>query len=334
MPDNSNLWSQALSDPNQAAMQPETFSNPLVKKHVADVANLLGMPGRAYSSTEPIPSEQMVGPAFEIAKQFGMLGLPMAKPGTAGIMGGRLAHTANMDKLEAAEAMANQGKLPHEIALDTGWHRSPADYEWRFEIPDNRAAMTYMPVGEGDAVKGPLSAFFRHPDAFKAYPDFANINLNLTRDARFPQGNGGWNPNTNTIDVLAPDARTARSVTLHELQHAVQKKEDFSPGSSPGYLAGLIETGVKKSNPDYSKIYDYEGIRKAANDIYHKTAGEVEARNVMSRADFSPAERKINYPWNTQDVPYADQYHFNHSNLAITPVPEQAQLLAQALKNK
>jgi hypothetical protein len=41
----------------------------------------------------------------------------------------------------------------------------------------------------------------------------------------------------------------------------------------------------------------------AAYNIYRRLAGETEARNVQTRRDFSPAERKANRPWETQDVP-------------------------------
>ena len=48
-----------------------------------------------------------------------------------------------------------------------------------------------------------------------------------------------------------------------------------------------------------------EQLNLAANpyEAYRRLAGEVESRNVETRRDFSPAERKAKRPWETQDVP-------------------------------
>ena len=40
---------------------------------------------------------------------------------------------------------------------------------------------------------------------------------------------------------------------------------------------------------------------------YQRTAGEVEARNVQSRMNMSPEERKAKPPWTTEDVPREQQ---------------------------
>ena len=39
------------------------------------------------------------------------------------------------------------------------------------------------------------------------------------------------------------------------------------------------------------------------HEAYRRLAGEVEARNVQARADYSPEFRKAFLPWLTQDVP-------------------------------
>lgn len=88
MPDQNALIS-ALSGEDQAAMQPETFANPLVKKKIGDFVNLLSMPGKALQSEVPVTTQDMIEPARNMALQFGALGTPMAKSGSLGTFGGK-----------------------------------------------------------------------------------------------------------------------------------------------------------------------------------------------------------------------------------------------------
>lgn len=121
--------------------------------------------------------------------------------------------------------------------------------------------------------------------------------------------------------VNAPDWRTARDVTLHELQHGVQKIEGFSPGANPEYYAQQIEKGLR-NDPKWVGAYDYDLIKNKADELYRGTAGEVEARNVQGRKDMPAFRRETVHPWATQDVPYIDQYHFD-------PVTETIRALRQ-----
>jgi len=68
---------------------------------------------------------------------------------------------------------------------------------------------------------------------------------------------------------------------MHELQHAIQQKEGFSPG-----------TNVERSRGYYSSLADQMGDQDLANYIkgtdlgkafYYANPGEVEARNVAFR---------------------------------------------------
>ena len=43
--------------------------------------------------------------------------------------------------------------------------------------------------------------------------------------------------------VRAPNEQGARSVALHELQHAVQQKEKFARGGSPEEMSAEIKLG-------------------------------------------------------------------------------------------
>lgn len=135
----------------------------------------------------------------------------------------------------------------------------------------------------------------------------------------------GLNPHTST---------PVKSIALHELQHAISPREGFVGGgdhktyfvySDPQVmplreqrtrLENAYEAERLKPSPDAqrlqrieSDIYDLEpAIERAAGMAgYKRLAGEVEARNVQTRRDMTPDERKATPPWATQDVPDEQQ---------------------------
>ncbi len=234
----------------------------------------------------------------------------MAEKGAAGIFGGRLAKTANLPALHEAEKMLANGMLPDQIIRDTGWFRSPADHKWRFEIPDNRSVLKYMPETEGNKAIASVDALFQHPDLFKAYPELKSSPMTLVKDSSAPRGSGSFWSHNNALEIGAPDWATGRSVALHELQHGVQNIEKFSPGSNPEVYAKKFEKQLR-SDPDWAGVYDFNDLSNKANAYYHMTGGEVEARNVQKRMNLSPVERKLQVPWATQDVPYANQVAYD-----------------------
>lgn len=309
-----------LSPADQAAMQPETFANPLVKKKIDNMVKLLSIPGQALNSEQPVTTDDMIKPARDMAMQFGAIGLPMSKPGSAGIFGGKLAQGADLQALKEAQNMAAKGVHPTNVMNDTGWFRGPADQQWRFEIPDNKAALKYMPSTEGDLASGSAASLMHHPELYKNYPQLQSSGMTITRQSGEPSGL--WA--NNTANVVAPNMAQGRSVGLHELQHGVQGIEGFSPGNNPAYYAYQIEKGMK-NNPEQFKNYDFNELSNQAHDLYHRTAGEVEARNVQHRADFSPTLRRQPeaMPWLTQDTPYIDQFHFNPVTSTLTALRDK-----------
>ena len=249
-------------------------------------------------------------PTMEAAAQLTTGGMPVAEAGAAGIFGGKLARTADLKALSEAKQMAISGKHPEDVWNATGWFRSPADKQWRFEIPDNNLKINHMPVGEDDTVSSIYAHnLVNHPELFQAYPELKSVQTSVTKDSRFPTGYGLYQNNGmgRSIGVPAPNSEAARSVMAHELQHGVQDLEGFSYGSDPSYYAGLIESGLKK-RPDLLEGNKFRDVINQADKLYRGTAGEVEARNVQRRLDATPSNRLI-APWYTQDTPYINQYH-------------------------
>jgi len=207
--------------------------------------------------------------------------------------------------------MRDQGYVPADILKETKWFASPTDQQWKFEIPDNAARMAYFPAS------GPADAVMQHQALFNTYPQ-----LKQTTIKGYQGPNSGyWSPNENTAYVTGIDKENAKSIGLHELQHAVQGIENFAWGNDPKAMAAQIEKGLRKNN-SLASGYDFDEIKNQSHDLYHRTAGEVEARNVQRRMYLSPEDRLRLPPWKSQDVPY-DQQLVVKPNLSLVPVTSQ-----------
>ncbi len=152
-----------------------------------------------------------------------------------------------------------------------------------------------------------------------------------------------------TLTLGARDPAGMRSTALHEIQHGIQDIEGFATGGntfglhtgSPGWKLyeerlkaiqtpatekHLTESGVlgpEYTYADYLKEHrkimrdpvQMQRLDRAAQDYavqegYKRLAGEVEARNVQTRADWTPGRLKNVPPWSetSQDVPYNKQF--------------------------
>jgi len=295
------------------------------------------------------------------------IGSPFAPTGAAGIFGGRLAKTADLGALRTAEDMHAAGAPRAEIWDKTGWFRGE-DGKWRFEIPDDKARMNPNVYGSGipSGRWGKIAGEVWHPELYEAYPDLRNATGMV--ESRLPGSPAGGSYSApglarsgeETIHVQAATPADARSIALHEMQHAVQEREGFSSGGNPAMfsqgkdaelaasamayrreLEGLDPKLSPKQKDDvvrkrYEEIgapewFPSQEARDVAHDIegnppevlsrvmelygtdrrttpytprelYRKVPGEVEARNVQTRADWTPEQRRAKPPWETVDT--------------------------------
>lgn len=307
-----------LPQPRNPAM-PADFAQEAVRKVLGGLANMVMMPKRAMD--QGITTEEAIPWAANTAMTLAGTGAPAAVPGAAGIFGGRLAKTADQAALGRAEELARSGVPREQIWNDTGWFKG-GDDKWRFEIPDKGAEVS---PGRG----GYWDAHVDHPQFFDAYPHArgyeANINYGEPRGSYWGGG----------MEVVAPTRDEMGSVALHEMQHAVQAREGFSPGSNPEntrrtlsentgnpiieQLRSAIATGkygmpgekpFMEAARNLLKLEDQSRTARSI-DAYRSAAGEVEARNVQSRMNMTPEERRAKPPWLTEDVPASQQIFGN-----------------------
>jgi hypothetical protein len=242
---------------------------------------------------------------------------------------GPMARNANLGALRKAEAMRAAGTPPEQIWKETGWGWG-VDGKPRFEIRDQpmRTDTAAWARTVGEAV--------HHPELFENYPDLADVRFG------WEPGTSAYHRSPSEFGPeavrLGDDLRREQipSVLGHELQHAVQHREGFSAGSNdkiaprifegPEIEATDREIGILTdqfwhlSRSGYSSQHSavretqaqLERLRNrrqqlAAFEGYRRAAGEVEARNVQTRLDYSDAERRALAPYQTADVPVSEQ---------------------------
>lgn len=262
-----------------------------------------------------------------VMTSMGLNAFGMLPKNSLGIFGGRLAKTADHAALAKAEEMAAKGADRKAIWDETGWFQG-ADGKWRFEIDDRAGRFT---TGVDEMRKhGPadLDRVYGHEQLFDAYPDVRNVKFHPTTDMEPGQGSFvAFAPEgdkaTGAIRIGYSDESPAaafashmrgENATLHELQHWIQRVGEGNTargGNTKMFTPEEIAAERHRLNsiPEdhgWGTISTFDASspdRDIAMRLYQRLAGEVEARNVQTRQNLSPAERRAKPPWETEDVP-------------------------------
>lgn len=223
----------------------------------------------------------------------------------SGMFMGPKAKNADLPALSAAQLLKEQGAPREEILSKTGWFQQK-DGKWAFETSDKSSSFRMPTVGQSD-----LATALKHPDLYSNYPSAAKVRLQLSDEPGFA---AAYSPDAKNLQLNYRNTdQSARSPILHEVSHAVSDIEGFAPGSNPdprqalvqGTPANQIYTKMVAERPPRSVAEGLSMQRMAAEEGYHTSLGEVNARNVQRRRDFDSAQLRSTPPWTTQDVPEA-----------------------------
>lgn len=166
-----------------------------------------------------------------------------------------------------------------------------------------------------------------HPELFAAYPDIADRPHGAPALGLGYGGRGGYSEADDALYTSQfLNAAEERSTGLHELQHSVQGREEFARGGNarqhfdydaPEVRALQSQRDAVEAEMATMTVLDprFDALNRRAAELseqmdrqagfagYRRLGGEVEARNVETRRDFTPEERRSRPPWETQDVP-------------------------------
>ncbi len=198
-------------------------------------------------------------------------------------------------------------------------------------------------VDRGNAT---LDEILDHEALFEAYPELRNVKVRF--DVMYDGKRGSYDRKSNTI-TLSSDLRDAPEDTLlHEIQHAVQAAEGFSPGgsidsssraisevmdilglsagerrvASIGLLSDYADSlsgDVREQLTELANSNGYDSIREYIQSLeprtyYGNISGEIEARDTAARRLLTPEQRKNTRPdIDRKDVVFVDNSRYNEA---------------------
>lgn len=206
-----------------------------------------------------------------------LLGL-QSKDAEAGIYG-TSANMADKMMLNIAQKMKAEGINPEQIWRKTRWFEDPVDGNWKFEVPDNDAQwhpnmidpktgnVRHRTISDSDgaryAIPTEMPKAFSNDNLYYNYPDiesgyyFRHMPENSPEYAKGEHSRRGMEIRTNPN----LSAESQRSTMLHEMQHAVQTREGWQPGSNPDNFTVDYLESLKKEYAD--KYRKFDNTRKA-----------------------------------------------------------------------
>lgn len=193
---------------------------------------------------------------------------------------GKSAKTWNEKNADRAAAMEAVGVDPQKIWQETGTFRAP-DGQWRQEISDlgAKGVFTHLPPSETRLSQVAVE----HPELMEAYPDMARIQQFGLRE---PTSRGSYEVTRIQTDegpkilgealiVKGPNEQALASTGLHELQHAVQRREGFERGANPAEF---------KNKPIPARLKDI---------AFSRSMRELAIANKMRELGYPLAENKV-----------------------------------------
>lgn len=222
-----------------------------------DAVNSIGQaavaPGNALLGAYTPDQIEQMGPSIAMTLAGG--GAPGEAPaGALRMFAGMNAKVPEhgLDALEHAMALhQNMSELGHapdlirEKTRDlTDWFQGD-DGRWRFEIPDTNAKLklpeeamlSQSLAGNDDPIlhlnkSTKLGDLLHHPELFEMYPDAQNITVHPMPLAQALDMQGAMNKEGTKLWLSPQTQSSAISTILHEVQHAIQQKEDFARGGA------------------------------------------------------------------------------------------------------
>lgn len=251
---------------------------PLLKPETADfamtVAPMVGPASRGAG--------RLVGNAINDAMVYGQGPLASITPQPMKMFVGEKSKTWDTLAATKAKELEKAGVSPQEIWKETGTFKGPDGF-YRQEIDDSLSRLDAPTLQhyQNSQANNPerldrLSGVLSHKKVYNAYPEIQNIGLDLTGKAK----GGAYAEKTNISPeaIALGQSKDQKSTLLHEMQHAIQQRENFVRGGSLKDFSG-----------------DFE--------MYRRLAGEAEARATQARMNMTPEQRRAVFPLDSYDVP-------------------------------
>ncbi|MGE4510093.1 MAG: hypothetical protein AB7D43_03220 [Sulfurimonadaceae bacterium] len=181
-----------------------------------------------------------------------------------------------------------------------------------------------------------LSDILNHKELYDNYPELKNMDVAFSDDTRGAFFGSAEHPDGSIKPIIVigrlPKSDT-KSALLHEIQHSIQKTEGFARGGSAQEFYNDAKNKIEtlkyelEFEPDdfirdkmLQKLQKLEsefngGAKEKAFDMYQKLAGEIEARDVQARMDYTAPKREEVAPYSSENIAPEDAIlRFNNAN--------------------
>lgn len=182
------------------------------------------------------------------------------------------------NNLLRARSMESRRKNKKDIKIQTGWERGK-DNKWRYEIPDDIPYFKSVTKAISDVLLGKrkadsfgiinengkltISGKLAFPgNILDAYPELENYDVSFNKWIN--EGEGEMSALFETIDVGIGEVNTAEDieesmskaipVLIHEIQHAIQRIEDFGRGGNKEIGEELLKSKFPKAKELYEQL--------------------------------------------------------------------------------
>ena len=241
---------------------------------------------------------------------------------------------------KVAKALEKQNVAPETIWSQTGNVKGP-DGKWRQEISDAEAVTTFPKRNVMGTVM-PMEKRLSNENLYQAYPELRKMDLELT--PKNSPSAGSFNSNWVELNASEAGLPNTKSILLHELQHAIQQKENFARGGTPESasfsdvlpkledvrskikeldidpyrIQNNLSSGYNVPKDTLDKYNKWQSLKEQEDklianrmkpyDAYKRLFGEAEARLTENRIPLTQEQRLQYYPYAQGqyglDVPY------------------------------
>lgn len=219
----------------------------------------------------------------ELLSQIAGQGASLSNFAPIGMVLGKTA--AGMAPLvQKADQLAAQGYPEYKITELTGLEKvpTPKGFEWGKQIPDTGAVLNKEAFDKLTYTGMPLSDILDHPELFKAYPDLKNLKVEqLNGIFRGFGASGVYSPTQDVIELNKHlswgDAKykDALSTLLHEVQHSIQKRENWPGGTNPSQFTPASSSRIKSALSKLEDNLAKEASLLSGNNVSRHTINNV-----------------------------------------------------------
>ena len=201
---------------------------------------------------------------------------------------GENARTWDAAAAKRAEEMEASGIDPETIWRETGTFRAP-DNRLRQEISDVGARLAQ----ESEAGL-PANVAFEHPGGlYEAYPEIGQRTIIRTKQALEGGATGAYNRNNQSVSFgesapQSPDELT--SIGLHELQHAVQQREDFGRGGMPELARRFLQEDMQRRYAPYASDLGQRSRASALSGDAYRAQYAQHLENLQRKDNIKPRQ--------------------------------------------